>query len=164
MPIVSSIVAQTHDRGDGVTRVREVHTFHNGVKRNRRYKAATGIDHTILLVPHAVTIAAKEIADEAANFEAFIEAGGSPDGFTRDHHTASAFIKKMIRAFMKTRDPLLALPVARWMKNNLTNTQIDAKVPFETRQKVRSRITNLLAMQDQLEDDVNHIVKVPKGD
>lgn len=162
MAIISSTVAQTTLNGDGSIAVREEHTFHNDVKRPWRYDALDGADHSLLLPSHAVKIEAREKARELGNFARWLADNRNPANFDRQHNTAGALIKPLIKGFMSVEDPVRALKMARWIRDNLSDAQLDGRVPVAVRQKVQSRIINLMSMEAALEADASHIVKVPE--
>lgn len=113
MPIESSVVAQTTLNGDGSIAVREEHTFHNSVKRHFRYDAMGGANHSLSLSIHATLVLQKEKERELGDFTAWLVKNRDPASFDRQHNTADALIKPLLRVFMNIKDPVRALKAAR---------------------------------------------------
>lgn len=173
MPIISSVVAQVTLNGDGSVRVREEHTDHTGEVWMERYNTPSHteelvegvvtmvpVDHTLALAGNASKVLTYMSRAEAVAFESHVLSGNSPETFDRRHNNAAALVKPLLRAFMQIDDPVRALKTARWIRDNLGNTQLDTQVPVAVRQKIRARIANLVSMEAALEADATHIVEV----
>ncbi len=161
MPIVSSTYRLGPEQPNGSVMVYEQHKDHVGVPHGRNQRRPAVADHDAELLAYKndleTTLLAKR---ERLVFIRFLEGGGLPDDFLRNHNTGAEFIKPLLGVFGRSKDAHFCLPLAVWIQANLTAGQIEAATNTNIKNKVISRATRLLTMQVDLQADYADLVEV----
>ncbi len=151
MPIVSSIITHNQDRGNNSRSVHEEHTDHLGKVHSHRY--LTTLDHDVdaALIANAAKMALGIVRRDKGRVRDEVEKGVDPVTITTDHLTAEQRLRQIIMAVMQMQ-AVDAIRAAEFI-DDMTDTDLDRLFDVTIRQRIRTRITGILALKTNLQSD-----------
>ena len=145
MPIVSSTIIKSRNRGNGRLAVFEQHTDHNGDIHEHRYSCPVGHDIDQALLDWIPKLDASLIENEKESVQKAIEDGADPDTITLKHLTNLQKAKRVIRALM-LGSPEKMLKAAEFVQG-FTDAQIENFFTAAQRARIRTRQDYILNNQ-----------------
>lgn len=151
MPIVSSQIVRSHDRGNGSLVVHEEHTDHNGKIHEHRYKCPLDFDVDAALVSHVPIQDLELIEHEKDLLREYVEEGNNPSGYTVSHLSTNEVIKATAKAVMASR----AGDVIEGSKylQGVANSVLDLIFNISTRNRINTRVNNIVANEANIRAD-----------
>ena len=135
MPIISSEIWKTRNRGNGRLAVYEKHTDHNGEIHEHRYSAPVGHDTDQELLDWIPRLEDSLIESEKEQVQFDIINGADPETITVKHLTAAQKAKQAIKALMLGTS-YNVLKAALYIQK-FSNTQIETH--YSEAQRIRIR-------------------------
>ena len=152
MPIDETWIGGDWPQTDGKRHVHEYHRDHTGKVHRRAMHDVPADDDSLAIALARVPEVERGLRDgERDRIESEVEEGADPDIITRDHLTARQAIKPILRAFMRMA-PDKAIRAAKFI-DGLRNSALDAEVGSAVRQRIRQRVTGILAIETELGGD-----------
>ena len=145
MPIVSSTIIKSRNRGNGSRVVFEQHTDHNGDIHEHRYYCPVDHDIDQALLDWVDVLNISLIEGEKESYQSAIEDGGDPDTIVLKHLSATQKARRVIRALM-LGSPEKMLKAAEYVQG-FTNTQIENFFTQAQRIRIRTRQNYILNNQ-----------------
>ena len=151
MPIVSSTIIKSHNRGNGSLRVFEQHTDHNGDVHEHRYHCPVGHDIDQALLDWVPKLDASLIESEKEAVQQAVEEGQDPSSIVTKHITANQKAKRIVKALM-LGSPERMLKAAQFVEGK-TNAQIENFFTQAQRVRIRARQNYILDNQATFNGD-----------
>lgn len=155
MPIVSHRTGMDVMQADGTRKVHWYFIDHTGKEYAFRMRNVPAeFDEEAERPNRAAIYDQKLLKWESRRVEQEIEKGADPASITLDHLTNRQAVKPLVKAFMRMYSSPESVRTAEWIRDNVTNAVLDADFSPQVRQRVRNRITDLVAMKaDLITDD-----------
>ena len=152
MPIVTSTIIKSRDRGNGRLAVFEQHVDHNGDVHEHRYSCPVGHDIDQELLDWIPKLEASLISSEKESIQKAVEEGADPATLSRKHITANQKAKRIIKALM-LGSPEKMLKAAQYIQG-FTNAQIENFFTQAQRVRIRTRQDYILNNQSVFTSDL----------
>ena len=145
MPIVSSEIIKTRNRGNGSRVVFEQHTDHNGDIHEHRYYCPVDHDIDQALLDWIPTLDASLIEGEKESYQQAIEEGQDPNAITLKHLNNTQKARRVVKALM-LGSPEKMLKAAEYVQG-FTDAQIENFFTVAQRVRIRTRQDYILNNQ-----------------
>ena len=157
MPIVSSEIWKSRNRGNGRLAVFEKHTDHNGAMHEHRYDCPVGHDVDQEMLDYIPSLELSLIEAEKNQVQSSLEEGADPDEITPKHMTNAEKADRAVRALMQG-DSKKILKSAQYVKR-LSDAQIRSLF-YDTSQitKIRKRQDYVINNQALFADDIREVI------
>ncbi len=152
MPILSSKIIKSRNRGNGRLAVFEQHTDHNQKIHEHRYSCPVGHDIEQELLNWIPVLEANLVLSEKLSFQKSIESGVDPVTITLNHLSNTQKAKQIIKALM-LGSPSKMLKAAEYIQG-FTNNQIENFFTQAQRIRIRTRQNYILNNQSVFNSDV----------
>lgn len=152
MPIVESRIDEIEPQRPGRQRVHFYFREHTGREHVQRIDVPVGYDTADHIVRHTATMNTGMIKSERERIQEHISDGDDPATITTDHITAKQKLMAITLGFMHTRAQK-AVITAEWLRDNISDSQLNTAIGAQRRQKVRQRQTSVLALKVNLQAD-----------
>jgi len=152
VPIVSSKILKSRDRGNGRLVVFEQHTDHNGEIHEHRYSCPVGHDINQELLNWVPKLNLTLVSTEKARVHRQIEEGVDPATIITKHLSATQKTKQVIRALMLGESGRM-LSAAQLVKS-FTDAQIDKHFTKSQRIRIRTRQNYIINNQTVITGDL----------
>jgi len=152
MPIVSSQIIKSHDRGNGSQRVFEQHTDHNGDVHEHRYTCPLNHNINQALLDWQPILNTTLVNSEKESYQQAIEDGVDPNTITLKHLSNTQKARRVVRALM-LGNPNKMLKAAQYVQG-FTNAQIEKFFTVAQRKRIRVRQNYILNNQTVFSADV----------
>ena len=152
MPIVTSTIIKSRDRGNGRLAVFEQHVDHNGDVHEHRYSCPVGHDIDQELLNWVPKLEASLIDNEKESIQKAVEEGADPATLSRKHITANQKAKRIIKALM-LGSPSRMLKAAEFVQGK-TNSQLLNFFTQAQAIRIRARQNHILDNQSVFNSDV----------
>ena len=161
MAIISSVIAHDSIQASGKRRITERHEWHDGIVDNYHYNAPAAHDAAVAMAARVVKWNARAFIDEKRLVERAIAGGVAPSKVVANlrHNTPRQVLRALLKGFMRIEDAEQAIRVAKFIRDNVTNTDLNSEIGSAARQKVRDRVINLITMEtDWLAAEADKVV------
>lgn len=152
MPIVSSEIIKSRNRGNGRLAVFEQHIDHNGDIHEHRYSCPVGYDINQRLLDWIPILENTLIESEKKTLQRSVEDGADPADIILKHLTNTQKAKQVIKALM-LGSPEKMLKAAQYV-DGFSDAQIENFFTVAQRIRIRERQTYILNNQSVFNDDV----------
>lgn len=149
MAITSSVIVHDDAQANGKRRITERHTWHDDLEQIYHYNAPALHDADAAMAARVIKYNVRVITDEKLQVEDAIANGSSPTGLLAKlrHNTPKQVLKALLRGFMRIEDAKQAIRVAKFIRDKVTNTDLNAEIGSALRIKVRDRALALITME-----------------
>ncbi len=162
MSIVSTRIGRNDKQGDDNWTVFEYFTDHLKVEHVRPMifvpDAEGGVNAKAVMEARVPAMNAKLRKWERRRVERGVKEGIDPaivvaDILARGHLTRRQTLRPIVQTFMDMEANPRTVRAAEWIRDNVTNAVLDTDFNQATRDRIRTRITDLIAMKADLEAD-----------
>lgn len=149
MPITTSVIVHDSAQASGKRRITELHTWHDGRPQHYHYNAPASHDADASMAARVIKYNARAITDEKQAVEENIAGGEAPSIVIAKlrHNTPRQVLRALLRGFMNIEDAPQAIRLAKFIRDNISNTDLNAEIGSAARQKIRNRVVNLITME-----------------
>jgi hypothetical protein len=138
-------------QADGTRKVHWYFTDQTGKEHTHRMRNVPVDFDVVVEMPKQQAIHDQRLLKrERQQIERDIEDGVAVADITRAHLTSRQAIRPLIRAFMRMPSSPGSVKVAEWVRDNVSNAILDVDLSPAIRTRIRTRITDLIAIKADL--------------
>ena len=160
MTIVSSQIHKIINKQGGRKKLMMQCTDHLGKIWERRTNVPANSDHAQFLADWVATQDDNIIQQEKDYVKSYIEEGGDPAELVVDYLTNRQKAICIVRGMMRAEEPIIIMPAAEHIQNNITNTQLQNFFGAAKGTRIRNRTDAIVASKSFLEADKSLVEEV----